>query len=63
MNPLYTKEELIEAIRRIGARGWHRSEKDTRRWRNDAAVGNTLEQLLGIQENNLPIPNVQEWEL
>jgi hypothetical protein len=26
-------------------------------------VGNTLEDLLGIQENNLPIPNAAEWEL
>lgn len=26
-------------------------------------VGNTLEDLLGIEENNLPIPNATEWEL
>jgi hypothetical protein len=26
-------------------------------------VGNTLEDLLGIAENNLPIPNAAEWEL
>ena len=26
-------------------------------------VGNTLEDLLGIEENNLPIPNAAEWEL
>ncbi len=26
-------------------------------------IGNTLEDLLGIEENNLPIPNAAEWEL
>lgn len=59
----YTKDELIEAIREIGAKGWHRSVKRTIDFRNDGAVGNTLEVLLGLEENNLPIPNVQEWEL
>lgn len=60
---LYTKKELIEAIRELSARGWHSSAKNTINTRNDGAVGNTLEMLLGLQENNLPIPNVQEWEL
>lgn len=30
---------------------------------NAGGVGNTLEDLLGITENNLPIPNASEWEL
>jgi len=30
---------------------------------NQGGVGNTLEDLLGIEENNLPIPNAAEWEL
>ena len=30
---------------------------------NAGGVGNTLEDLLGIKENNLPIPNAAEWEL
>jgi len=30
---------------------------------NVGGVGNTLEDLLGIEENNLPIPNAAEWEL
>jgi hypothetical protein len=37
--------------------------KDTLDTRNDGAVGNTLEVLLGFEENNLPIPNAREWEL
>lgn len=60
---LYTKGELIERIREISAEGWHRSVKNTIDTRNDGAVGNTLEILLGLEENNLPIPNMQEWEL
>jgi hypothetical protein len=60
---LYSKEELIEQIRRVFARGWHESVKDTIDKRNDGAVGDTLEALLGIEENNLPIPNAREWEL
>ncbi|MFZ5806656.1 MAG: MvaI/BcnI family restriction endonuclease [Verrucomicrobiota bacterium] len=60
---LYSKEELIEAIRQISLRVWHKSVKSTSTTRNDGAVGNTLETLLGIKENNLPIPNSNEWEL
>ncbi len=60
---LYTKDELIERIREISAGGWYRSVKNTIDTRNDGAVGNTLEVLLGLEENNLPIPNAQEWEL
>ncbi len=60
---LYTKEQLIEAIREIFRQGWHKSVKETKDTRNDGAVGNTLEMLLGIEENNLPIPNAREWEL
>jgi len=59
----FTKEGLIQEIKSIAAQGWHRSVKETRDTRNDGAVGNTLETLLGIKENNLPIPNAREWEL
>jgi len=60
---LYSKDELIALIREVFRRGWHRSVKETVDFRNDGAVGNTLEELLGIKENNLPIPNAREWEL
>jgi len=60
---LYTKEQLIEIMRELFRQGWHRSVKETRDTRNDGAVENTLETLLGLKENNLPIPNAQEWEL
>jgi len=60
---LFAKEELIEEIRTVFDKGWHKSVKKTINSRNDGAVGNTLEDLLGIEENNLPIPNALEWEL
>lgn len=60
---LFTKEQLVAAIKDIFDQGWHESVKKTRNTMNDGAVGNTLEVLLGIDENNLPIPNAQEWEL
>lgn len=60
MVKLYTKNDLIAAIRSISESGWRQSARNPG---NDGAVGNTLEQLLGIEENNLPIPNAREWEL
>lgn len=56
---IYTKETLIESLREIRNRGWIPSARPG----NSGGVGNTLEDLLGIQENNLPIPNAAEWEL
>ena len=60
---LLTKDEIIGTCRKIFAQGWHKSVKKTKNMRNDGAVGNTLEVLLGIKENNLPIPNANDWEL
>lgn len=56
---LITKEELIAKFKEINAMGW----VENYRRGNDGAVGNILEDLLGIPENNLPIPNAAEWEL
>ena len=63
MAKLYNKDELISAIKELAYLKWHKSVKRTIDTRNDGAVGNTLESLLGIEENNLPIPNTREWEL
>ncbi len=56
---IYTKESLIEELRKVRDMGWIPSARHG----NVGSVGNTLEDLLGIQENNLPIPNAAEWEL
>jgi hypothetical protein len=56
---LYTKEKLIKEFQRIAKRGWIENARKG----NAGGIGNTLEDLLGIEENNLPIPNAAEWEL
>lgn len=56
---IYTKESLIRALRNIRDMGWIQGSRQG----NAGNVGNTLEDLLDIQENNLPIPNASEWEL
>ncbi|MCK4404250.1 MAG: MvaI/BcnI restriction endonuclease family protein [candidate division Zixibacteria bacterium] len=56
---LYTKDDLIEKLKDIRRREWIPNSRPG----NVGGVGNTLEDLLGIEENNLPIPNAAEWEL
>ncbi|MCK4945789.1 MAG: MvaI/BcnI restriction endonuclease family protein [Alphaproteobacteria bacterium] len=56
---IYTKDTLIEKLKEIREMGWI----ETARPGNVGGVGNTVEDLLGIKENNLPIPNAAEWEL
>jgi hypothetical protein len=59
-NPIiYTKQSLIDKLKNISKMGWI---PNARRG-NSGGIGNTLEDLLGIKENNLPIPNAAEWEL
>ncbi|MBI2310281.1 MvaI/BcnI restriction endonuclease family protein [Candidatus Collierbacteria bacterium] len=55
----YTKQELIDKLISITEIGWVKSGRHG----NAGGVGNTLEDLLEIKENNLPIPNAAEWEL
>lgn len=59
MEKIYTKESLIQELKNIRNKGWIENLRNN----NNGAVGNTLEDLLGIEENNLPIPNAAEWEL
>jgi len=56
---LYSKEELIERLIEVREKKWILGVRPG----NVGGIGNTLEDLLGIQENNLPIPNAAEWEL
>lgn len=57
--PIYTKEALIAKFHEITAMGFVANGRHG----NAGGIGNTLEDLLGIEENNLPIPNAAEWEL
>lgn len=56
---IYTKKELIAKLKKISAMGFVRNARRG----NAGGIGNTLEDFLGIKENNLPIPNAAEWEL
>lgn len=59
-NPkIYTKPALIAKLKEISAMGFIPNARKG----NHGGIGNTLEDLLGIEENNLPIPNAAEWEL
>lgn len=53
------KDDLLKKLRNIQKLGWIH----TNRSKNDGAVGNTLEDLLEIPENNLAIANTVDWEL
>ena len=56
---VFTKEDLIYSLKAIRDLGWVLNARPG----NAGGVGNTLEDLLGIEENNLPLPNASEWEL
>lgn len=56
---IYTKDSLIKEFQTIAQKGWIPNTRQG----NNGGIGNTLEDLLGIEENNLPIPNAAEWEL
>jgi len=55
----FSKDELIKELKKIALKGWIPNARPG----NAGGVGNTLEDELGIEENNLPIPNAAEWEL
>lgn len=56
---IYTKPALIAKLKEISRMGFMPNARKG----NHGGIGNTLEDLLGIKENNLPIPNAAEWEL
>lgn len=55
-----TREEIVERLGEIKAQGWIPSGRSAS---NVGSVGNTLEDLFNIIENNYPYPNAGEWEL
>ena len=56
---IYSKKDLIDKLKEISRKGWIPNVRHG----NQGGIGNTLEDLLGIDENNLPIPNASEWQL
>ena len=59
MNQQFTRDQLIADLDLIRAQGWIRSVRPL----NAGGIGNTIENLLGVPENNLPIADAAEWEL
>lgn len=55
----YTEEGLTARLADIRGRGWIPNARPD----NPGGIGNTLEDLLGIEENNLPMANAGVWEL
>lgn len=53
-----TLEELVQKLRKIKDQGFIETHRA-----HDTGIGKTLEDLLGIKENNLKIPDVGEYEL
>ena len=56
---IYTKQSLIKKLKEVNKMGWILNARRG----NQGGIGNTLEDLLEIEENNLPMPNAAEWEL
>lgn len=57
----YTTEAIIKYFKQIKSLGWIREAP--KRQRNQGGAGNTLEDLLGVKENNFPLPDIGNWEL
>ena len=56
---LLTREQMVDNLRGIQERGWIRSIRPL----NSGGIGNTIDSLLGLPENNLPIADSAQWEL
>ncbi|MCK5615943.1 MvaI/BcnI restriction endonuclease family protein [Candidatus Pacearchaeota archaeon] len=54
-----TKEDLIKKLKKIIEAGWVHTGRSI----NAGSIGNTLEDLLGIKENNFSIADTVDWEL
>lgn len=55
----YTRESIIESLQSISTSGWISNYRST----SSGNAGNILEDLLGIVENNLPLPDAGEYEI
>ena len=50
---IYTKQSLIKKLKEIKQQGFIKTHRA-----GDTGIGKTLEDLLGIQENNIPLPDI-----
>jgi hypothetical protein len=54
-----TKQQVISMLSDLAKSGWIKSLKPL----NSGGIGNTLDSLLGLSENNLPISDTAQWEM
>ncbi len=54
----FTRNQLIEKLREIKSAGFIKTHRA-----HDTGIGKTLEDLLGIQENNIRLPDFGDLEL
>lgn len=54
-----TKEQLISQLQNLALTGWVKSVRPL----NSGGIGNTIDAVLGVRENNLPIADTSQWEL
>jgi hypothetical protein len=50
---------MIDRLRAVQERGWLKSVRPG----NSGGIGNTIDGLLGLSENNLPIADTAQWEM
>lgn len=55
----HTRDSLIDQFKTISTTGWISNYRST----SSGNAGNILEDLLGIEENNLPLPDAGEYEI
>ena len=54
-----TKEHMIQKLSELARDGWVKSQRPL----NSGGIGNTIDSILGLPENNLPISDTAQWEL
>jgi hypothetical protein len=54
-----TKQQMIANLQELAKSGWIKSTRPL----NSGGIGNTVDSLLGLPENNLPIADTAQWEL
>jgi hypothetical protein len=54
-----TKQQMIANLQELANSGWIKSLRPL----NAGGIGNTIDSLLGLPENNLPIADTAQWEL
>ena len=54
-----TKQQMIQKLEDLARQGWVQSIRPL----NSGGIGNTIDHILGLPENNLPISDTAQWEL